>query len=132
MAYTNISDTSCAISIIIDKPAPHHDDLACLSYENTYEAMANLSPAAFTLYMYFVLHDDKQSYQLSSTCFCEMTGLTYDMFVSAYNELIAGAYLTIRERNADTLYFHDIALEPPFLYQTITSNQRVWDDDEVW
>ena len=127
-----ITNTTRTLPIVIDKPEPRGRDLVCLSFVNTYKAMAELSPVAFTLYMYLVLRDDKEQYQLSDISFLELTGFSYEDFVDAYDELIAGSFLTINERGSDLRYFHDVALEPPYWDEATIGNRSEWEELDAW
>lgn len=108
--------------IITDKPKAKKT--VELNFARTLDALRDLDPAAFRLYMYFALADDKKMYHFSAPEFCDWCGMNRDTFADAYNELLDADYLTIPKSNSDALYFHDAPISVPRLF--------FWDDDEVW
>ena len=123
----SIQNNENLISVVIDKPKPRNYDKICISFENTVEAIENLSASAFMLYMCFSLATGKNSYPLLDTVYNKMNASDHIVFADIMNELFAHHYLTINERGSDTWYFHDSPLVPSFLSQTGTAD---CDDDE--
>ena len=116
--------------IVIDKPAPLHDDALCVSIGSILDAQGTLSPEAFFLYMYFSLCDNMESFRFFGSRFCDRFGFTDDMYANAYNELLEYSYLTTTTHNSGTLYFHDHPIDLPYLNQTNSIGQDYLDDDE--
>ena len=132
MTNKNTQNSGDVINIVIDKPEPPNYDKIWISFENTIAAAENLSSSAFMLYMCLSLATDKNSYPLLGSVHSKLSSPEYNGFADAMNELFANHYLTIKERDSDTLYFHDSPLVPPCLLHTGPNTSDNLDDDEVW
>lgn len=132
MTNMNSSDVSRYIPITIDKPESNKYNQICFDMTNILDAMLILSPTAFLLYVFFSLYNDRSVYDFTDEDFQEATGLPSDTYAEAYNELIFNNYLTVKERGADVLYFHDAPLNPPFLPRTVVNCKNEWNDTEEW
>ena len=103
-------------TIVIDKPEPLYDDAICVSTGNVLEAQRTLSPAAFFLYMYLSLFNDKEVLSFAVPPFCDRFGFTRNMYLDAYNELVDEDYLTTPIQEDRILFFHDRPLVPPYVF----------------
>ena len=117
--------------IINNTPDPAPDDAVCLSYENTIRALCSLSPLAFFFYMFFALSGKRGSFTFPGTTFCEATGLPYEAYMDAYNELLNDRFLVPTSVDPTIFYFHDCPLKPQDTCPPDYNEQIPWDDEDV-
>lgn len=64
-----------------------------INFKANYEALSNLTPNAYKLYMYLLMHDDDRIWALSSKDVYERVKLTSKTYPNAVKELIEKKYL---------------------------------------
>ena len=134
MENSNILNSVYDPHIINNTPEPTPDDAVCLSYENTIRALCALSPLAFFFYMFFALSSKRDSFTFPATAFCEATGLPYEEYMAAYNELLNDRFLVPTTVDPAIFYFHDCPLKPqdPHHPDYPNYNEQIpWDDEDT-
>ena len=131
----NITYSLSTTLVISDITEPCHDDMLCLSLENTILAMCSLSPLALFFYMFFVISKTQASNPFSGSEFCEATDLPYEIYMDAVSELIDNHYLTLAETDPPIFYFNDRTDIPLDIQHHDQADQSDLDevcDDDVW
>lgn len=86
---------------------------AKINIEALNQAMRNLRPAAFDLWIYFAQNQDKYSFYLSCVDACRTCGFGKTAYHKAFDELVDKFYL-VRDRNNRTHYeFYELPHEDP-------------------
>ena len=121
--------------VISDKSEPCHDDMLCLSRENTIRALCSLSPLALFFYIFFVISEPQASNLFSGAEFCDATDLPCEVFLDAFNELIENHYLIPAETDPPIFYFNDRTDIPLDIQHPIQASQSDLDgecDTDEW
>ena len=131
----NITYSLSTTLVISDITEPCHDDMLCLSLENTILAMCSLSPLALFFYMFFVISVPQASNPFSGIEFCEATDLPCEVFMDAFDELIENHYLIPVETDPPVFCFNDRPDIPLDIQHPIQASQSDFDggcDIDEW
>ena len=94
---------------IINKKIEEGDLFIMLKWEDYCQAARELSPSALNLYMYLAKNQDKYNFALSSSDFCNWSGLGIAAYRTAFEELEKQGYLIINGSSTNNYIFYDKA-----------------------
>ena len=98
------------VSTIHKEPTDKQHKYTCNSLEALGEAAKRLqSKGGFKLYMYLAKNQDKYNFALSSSDFCNWSGLGIAAYRTAFEELEKQGYLIINGSSTNNYIFYDKA-----------------------